>query len=348
MVYLDYAANSITDRDVLDVFYDSTLKYYANPNSNNRLGNSTRMELDKATFNIAKMLNVLPEEIIYTSGATESNNLAIKGICERYKSFGKHIIVSTLEHNSVIDSAADMINSGFEVDISPVNKDGLVDIEQLKNMIRDDTILISITSVDSELGIRQNIEKISELLKDYPNIYFHTDSSQSFGKVNIDYKNVDLKKIMSGGKSTTIYRSGTPDIAGVLALEKAIEISLNNLDVRLEYVTKLNEEVNNFLANYDNVIINSNCYSIPHIINFSIKGVKSNEFCDKLGDYEVYISTKTSCCPIEIPSKLVYAMTKDKALASTSLRLSLSHLTTEEDIEEFKIVFDKCYKELNI
>lgn len=373
MIYLDYAANSPVEEEVLNVYYETTKKYFANPNSVHKLGLEAKELLDKSTNNIAKNLNVLPEEIIYTSGATESNNLAVKGICERYKAFGKHILVSSLEHNSIIASATTMQEKGFEVDLIPVNKDGIISVDEIKKLIRDDTILVCVTSIDSEIGIRQPIEEIGKFLKNYSNCYFHTDATQAIGKVDIDLKDVDLatitphkfsglngfgmlikkkhvglKPLINGGRSTTIYRSGTPVLANVVALDKALDIALKNREERYNYVNKFYKIIIEKLKNYDRVIINNTKNSIPFTINFSIKGIKSLDFVKKLEEYDIYVSTKTSCCPSESPSKMVYALTKDKNLASSSVRISLSHLTKEEEINEFLKVFDKCYKELCI
>ena len=370
MVYLDYAAATPIEKDVIDVFYDTSIKYFANPNSIYKLGLDAKKMIEKETKNIADKLNILSDEIIYVSGATEANNLAIKGICDRYKSFGKHIIISSLEHTSVVASASILQENGFEIDTINVNSDGLIDINELKNLIREDTILVSITSIDSELGIRQPIEEIAKVLKEYPNIHFHTDASQAIGKVDIDLSDVDLitiaphkfygisdiallikkkktelRPIINGGRSTTVYRSGTPNLPSIVALSKSIEIALSKKDERYKYIEKINKEVKDFLSSYKEVEINSTSNSIIHIINFSINGVNSNDFSKKLEEYEVYISPKTTCCPPNSPSKLVYALTHDKKRSTTSLRLSLSHLTTNSEIAEFKKVFDKCYKE---
>ena len=371
MVYLDYAANSPVDIEVLDYYYSITKKYFANPNSNHKLGKNAKELIDKATKNIASKLGVDKDEIIYTSGATESNNLAIKGVCERYKNFGKHIIVSGLEHNSIIASATVLQEAGFEVDVLDITEDGIIDMENLKELLRPDTILVSICSVDSELGIRQPIEEIARIVKTNPHTVFHTDATQAIGKVNIDFSNVDLitlaphkfyglngfgllikkkdislKPQMSGGKSTTVYRSGTPELSNILALNKALDIAISMQDERYKYVLNLNKEVKEFLKRYKSVHINSTENSIPFTINFSIKGIKSDDFASKLEKKDIYISTKTSCCPVGTPSKLVFALTHDKQLASTSLRLSLSHLTTNEDLNEFYKAFDECIKEV--
>ena len=369
MIYLDYAASTPVNEEVLSTYNKLTKEYYANPNSNHKLGKKSKELIDKYTEDIALKLGVLPEELIYTSGATESNNLAIKGVCERYKSFGKHILISALEHNSIVASAVKMQSLGFEVEVIPVRNDGLIDIESLKKMIRKDTILVSVCSVDSEIGLVQPISKIKEVLKDYPNCLLHTDATQGFGKINLDLtipdlvtlaphkfygltgmgllikrKEIGLVPQIDGGKSTTIYRAGTPELPSIGALDKAIEIALKNIDSNYNYVEKLNVIIKDKLRQYKNVIINNRDNSLPFTINFSIKNVKSLKVVESLEDKEIYVSAKTSCCPIESPSKLVYALTKDKQIASTAIRVSLAHLTKLEEVEVFLQEFDSIYK----
>lgn len=370
MIYLDYAAGTPVNDEVLEIYNKLTKEYYANPNSNHKLGKKSKELIDEYTKDIASKLGVLPEELIYTSGATEANNLAIKGVCERYKSFGKHILISALEHNSIVASAVKMQAAGFEVEVVPVRNDGLIDIEALKKMVRDDTILVSICSVDSEMGLVQPIAKIKEVLKNYPHCLLHTDATQGFGKINLDLtipdlvtlaphkfygltgmgllikrKEIGLVPQMDGGKSTTIYRAGTPELPSIGALDKAIELALKNIDNNYNYVKKLNVLIKEKLNQYKNVIINSRDNSLPFTINFSIKNVKSLKVVESLEDREIYVSAKTSCCPVESPSKLVYALTKDKQIASTAIRVSLSHLTKQEEVEGFLKVFDDIYKE---
>lgn len=370
MVYLDYAAATPIDNEVLDTYYEISKKYYANPNSSHKMGLEAKELIKECTNNIANTLNVLPEEIIYTSGATESNNLVIKGICERYKNRGKHILISALEHNSIVSAVTSMSEKGFEVEIIPVTKEGIVDIEALKDMLRKDTILVSICTVDSEIGLKQPLNEISKVLKEYPNTIFHTDASQAVGKVDIDYslvdlatitphkfygptgigilvkkKNIDLKPQIEGGKSTTIYRSGTPSLPLIAASSKAISLAINNQNNRNNHIKELSNIVKDTLSKYNNVYINNTNDSIPHTINFSIKGIPALEVQRKLEEHNIYLSTKTSCCPIETPSKLVYALTKDKSLSSSSLRLSISHLTTKEEIDIFLQAFNSIYKE---
>ena len=371
LIYLDNVAASFVEDEVLDIFYNTTKKYYANPNSIHKLGREENKMISDSTLRIANMLKVLKDEIIYTSGATESNNLAIKGLCLSYKNYGKHILISSLEHNSITSSVVSLERLGFEVEVIPVTDKGIVDIESLKNMLRDDTILVSVTSVDSELALRQPIEEIASILKDYPNCHFHTDATQSIGKVTIDYSNVDLitinphkfhgldnfgilvkKKnvrltpLIEGGKSTTIYRAGTPSLANVLALEKALELALTNQEARYNYLKELGDMIKSHLSEYKNVSINSRENSLPSIINFSLIGEKALTILDKFEEHNIILSAKTSCCPITTPSKLVYALTKDKQKASSSIRVSLSYKTTKEEVEEFMKVFDLIYKEI--
>ena len=370
MIYLDYAAATPVDKEVLSRYIEVTNKYFANPNSSHQLGQEANNIIQEATKKIASSLKIDPDEIIYTSGASESNNLAIKGIAERYKNFGRHILISSLEHNSIVSSATRLQEQGFEVELLPINQEGLIDLNILKSKIREDTILVSICTVDSEIGLKQPIEEIGKILKNYPNCHFHTDATQAMGKISIDLQNIDLltfaphkfygltgigvlikKKNTSlrpqidGGKSSTVYRSGTPETANIAALETALSISLATRKERYRIVEELYNTLKEKLLTYPKVTINNTKNSIPYTLNFSIKGVKAIEVQQQLEKNKIYVSTKTSCCPIATPSKLVYALTKDKNKASSSIRVSLSHLTTKKEIEIFISIFDKIYKE---
>ncbi len=370
MIYLDYAANTPIEKEVLDTYYQATMYYFANPNANHSLGLQAKDIIDQITKKISEQLHVLPEEIIYTSGASEANNLAIKGILERYKHRGKHILISPLEHNSILSSLTKMQELGFVVEMLPLKKNGQVDVAQIKSLLKEDTILVSVCSVDSELGIRQPIEEIGKVLKDYKYCFFHSDASQAIGKVAIDYQNVDLvtvaphkfygmlgtgilikkknvglKTQIDGGKSTTVFRSGTPELAHIVSIEKALEIAFSKQQERIEYVKKLNHKIVDKLKEYSQVLLNHTECSLPHVINISLKGIKATKFAELLDHQGVCISTKTSCCPVETPSKMIYALYHDRGRALSSFRISLSHLTTEKEIDEFLAIFSQCYKE---
>lgn len=373
-IYLDYASNTPVDKDVLNTFNEITLKYFANPNSTHILGKVTNEKIQKTTENIIKELSKkanLDEnmEIIYTSGSSESNNLAIKGIAKSYKENGKHIISTFLEHSSVSSPLTYLKEQGYEIDIVNITNEGKVDLEHLKSLIRKDTILVSICYVDSEVGIVQPIEEIAKIVKEYPNCFFHVDCTQAIGKINIDLKNIDLisfaphkfyglngfgaliknkeivlEPLINGGASTTIYRSGTPVIGQICALEKALEISFNNLEEREKYVKNINKKLRENLSKYKDVKINTFSDENPFILNISVNGVKATEFKNKLEEYGVCISIKSACTITITPSRIVMAMTHDRKRALASFRISLSHLVKESEINKFLEIFDKCYK----
>ena len=192
MIYLDYAANTPVNDAVLETFCEIAKKYIANPNSYYLLGTGANQRLSESTKQIASLLGVNEDEIIYTSGASESNNLAIKGVASKYKKYGKHIITTFLEHSSVTGAIGALQNEGYEVDYVDILENGLVDLEHLKELIRDDTILVSICYVDSEIGIKQDIEKIAKLLNSYNHCFFHVDATQAVGKIPVCATNVDL------------------------------------------------------------------------------------------------------------------------------------------------------------
>lgn len=373
MIYLDYSATTPVDKRVLDTFNKVCLEFPGNSNSLHSLGVRSKELEDYATHEIAKMLKVKPSEIIYTSGASESNNLAIKGICLKYQNRGKHIITTFLEHSSVIGPLNYLTNMGFEVDFVKITDDGIVDLEHLKSLIRNDTILVSISMVDSEIGLKQPIQEIAKIIEEYPKCYFHVDCTQAFGKIPVDLTGVDLasmsahkiyglkgigmlikkeniniEPIIHGGKSTTVFRSGTPALPLIVSLMKALKLILPNVDDNYVYISKLNKKICNKLKTYDKVNINSTKNSIATTINFSLRNIKPETFVHALDENEIYISTKSACSSSDSMSNSVYAVTKDKELSNTSLRISLSYMTTELEVDKFLEVFDECYKKLEM
>lgn len=371
MIYLDYSATTPVDEEVLKVFNKVCLEYPGNSNSLHSLGIKSKELEDYATEKIAKLLKVKPSEIIYTSGSSESNNTAIKGVCNKYKNRGNHIITTNLEHSSVIAPLNYLTKQGFIVDYVKIKDNGLVDIENLKELLTDETILVSISIVDSEIGLRQNINEIGKLLKEYPKCIFHVDCTQGIGKINIDFTNIDLASISAhkfyglkgigllikkenivieplihGGKSTTIYRSGTPPLPLIVSLMKALELIIPNIDKNYEYITKLNNIIKDKLSTYELVHINSTENSIPHILNFSLLKIKPETFIHALEEYNIFISTKSACSKSNTISSSVYALTKNEELSYQTLRISLSYLTTLEEVNKFLEVFDICYKRL--
>lgn len=372
MIYLDYSATTPVDKRVLDSFNKACLDYPGNANSIHSLGVKSNALINAATKQISEILGVLPSEIIYTSGSSESNNLAIKGICEKYQNRGKHIITTKYEHSSIYGPISYLQRHGFEVDFVESDELGRVDLDSLKKLIREDTILVSITSVNSEIGIMNPIEEIANILKEYPKIFFHVDMTQSIGKYKIDLKNIDLismsahkifglkgigmlikkekimlEPIIHGGKSTTVFRSGTPALPLIVSLSKALRLIYENIDENYQKVKRLNLILREKLQTIPNIYINSNEVCSPYVLNISAVGVKPETMVHALEEHEIYISTQTACSSNDTLSKAVLELTKDIDRASTSLRISLSYLTTEEEIETFLKVFEECFNKLS-
>ena len=366
MIYLDYSATSPVDEEVLESFVKSS-KFFANPNSLHKLGLEAKNLIDASTSQISNLLGVKKEEIIYTSGASESNNMVIKGI-EEYKNRGRTIITTNLEHSSINEPLKYLEKKGFIIKYAPLTN-GIVDINELEKML-DDTVLVTISMVNSETGIRQPIEKIGKMLKKYPKILFHTDITQAAGKIKFDlsdidfasfsahkffgikgigclYKkqNINITPLIHGGKSTTIYRSGTPATSLIVSMAKALRLSYENMDSDLIKIKELNIYLKVKLSTYEKIIININEYSIDQIVNFSVLGVKPETFMHSLEEDGVYISTQSACSSGEY-SRAVLALTNDIKRASSSLRVSISRKTTKEEIDQFLKAFDKSYKNL--
>jgi len=246
-----------------------------------------------------------------------------------------------------------------------------VDLEDLKNKMRDDTILVSINLVNSEIGIKQPMNEIIKIVKKYPKCFLHSDMTQAIGKIECNLENVDLvsfsahkffgikgigvlikkekvllEPLIHGGKSTTIFRSGTPALPLIVSLSKALRLATDEIDLKYNKILELNKYLKEKLLVYDKVKINSNEYSIPHILNISVIGVKPETMLHALENYDIYISTQSACSSSNTSSKAVLALTHDEERASSSIRISIAHSTTKEEIDYFVECFDKCYKDL--
>ena len=372
IIYLDYSATTPANKEVVDTFSKVSLDYIGNPNSLHKLGLESKKLMDASVKQVASLLNVKDDEVIFTSGASESNNLAIFGTINRYPNRGKHIITTKLEHSSVLECMNYLEKSGYIIDYVNVLDNGLVDLEDLENKLSKDTVLVSICQVNSEVGILQDVNKIGEIVKKYPTTIFHVDGTQAVGKISVDLKNIDLysfsshkfyglkgcgvliKKdnieidpIIHGGKSQSNYRSGTPALPLIVSTSKALRLALEDLDKKYDYVKKLNVLLRDKLSKLDSVVINSKDSSIPHILNISIPGVKPETMLHALEEENIFISTKTACSKDNSDSLTLTTLGYDHSIAGHSLRISLSYLTTVDEINKFVEVLDKKIKELN-
>jgi cysteine desulfurase len=342
-----------------------------NPNSIHSLGVKSKVLLNSATRQICDLLNIQENELIYTSGATESNNMAIKGVAFSYANKGKHIIVSKLEHPSIYKICEYLETLGYEISYVNNDREGLVDFEDLRNKIREDTILVSICAVNSEVGIRQPLKTLKQIIKkENPNTIFHSDITQAIGKVAVNLYDVDMasmsghkifgpkgigflyKKdnvkmipLIHGSGKFGDLRGGTPPLPLIVALSKAIRIALTDLEKREEHVALLNEKICKDLEKYSDIVINKTKYSIPHILNISLLNIKPETFIHAMEEDEVYISTNTACSSVDLSSS-VMAIYEDKKRATSTIRISLSYVTTNEEISKFLNLFKTEYKNL--
>lgn len=372
MIYLDYSATTPVSYDVLESYNKATKDYMGNANSIHALGVKSKVLLNSATRQICELFNIKEEELTFTSGATESNNMALKGVALAYKSKGKHIVVSKLEHPSIYKICEFLENEGYEISYVNNDKDGLIDLDDLKNKVREDTILVSICAVNSEVGIRQPLKTLRQIIKkENPNTIFHSDVTQAIGKVQLCLHDVDMASmsghkifgpkgigflyknskvrivpLIHGSGKFNELRSGTPPLPLIVALSKACRIALKDLDKREAFVLKLNERICEELKKYDGVILNKTKYSIPHILNISFKDIKSETFIHAMEDDEIYLSTNTACSSGDL-STSVMAIFDDKKRAMSTIRISLSYVTTNEEITKFLNLFKIKYEYLD-
>lgn len=371
MIYLDYSATTPVDEGVLDSYVKVTRDYFGNANSIHTLGVRSKELLMQATNQIADIFNCHPKELIFTSGASESNTTAIKGVAFKYASRGKHIITSKLEHKSVLEVMGFLSSIGYEVSFVNILPNGQIDLKDLESLIRDDTILVSICAVNSETGFKQPLKTIRQIInKKNPNVIFHSDLTQALGKtkfylsdldlasfsshkiyapkgIGILYKRRDLQidTLIYGTTENCPFRGGTPALPLIVAFSKAIRLMNDNFNKNVKKCEKLKSELLKGLSKYP-IQINSNDLCVPQIVNFSLLKIKSETFVHALEKYEVYVSTTTACSSLEESVVLKTISNGNKDVSTTSIRVSLSHLTSMEDIHDFLNIFDKVWNEL--
>lgn len=371
MIYLDYSANTPAAAPVLKRFAEVESNFMGNPNSRHCAGEASLCEMNRVTNSIAALLGVHPSEIIYTSGASEANNLAIKGIARASRHIGKHIISTALEHSSVSGCLTYLQEQGYEIDLIDIQCDGKISLEHLKELMRNDTILVAVCAVDSELGTVQPIREIAQMVKSFPRCCLHVDATQAVGKTNLFLEGIDTLSLSShkfyglngcgllfkkqelmiepqihGGSSTTLYRSGTPTLALAASTEMALRLAFTEQAANIEAVRRHNTFLRQALTMYSDVRINSPQNAVPHILNLSVKGIRGRNFQTALSQHGVCVSVKSACSVENTPSRAVFAVSKDRKNALDSWRISLSHLTTQEELESFVNIFELCRKEL--
>ncbi len=372
MIYLDYSATTPVDISVFDTLSTVTKNFIGNANSIHSLGQKSSTLLESATKQIADIFGVNPSEIVYTSGATEANNMALIGTALANHKKGKHIIVSKLEHPSIYAICDYLKTMGFEISYVNNDKEGLIDFDDLKEKVREDTILVSICAVNSEIGVRQPLKMIRQIIKkENMGTIFHSDMTQAIGKVSVNMHDVDLASmsghkifgpkgigflykssmvkitplIYGSGKSNDL-KPGTPPLPLIAALSKAIRLANDGLEKKERFVSLLNDKITSSLSKYPNIIINKTKYSIPQILNVSVMDVMPEVMVHALDKHEIYVSTNTACSSGDI-SNSVIAIYNDINRAKHTLRISLSYVTTTEEVNRFLEIFKEEYENLS-
>ena len=372
MIYLDYSATTPVSFEVLDTFNRTTKDFIGNPNSLHKLGVKSLDLITSATKQIADICNVMPREITYTYSATEANNLALIGVMLANHHQGKHLITSKLEHPSIYKICDYLTSIGFEVSYVDNDQDGLIDFDHLKKLVRDDTVLVSICSVNSETGVRQPLKMIRQIIKkENNNTLLHSDFTQAIGKVPVNFNDVDLaslsghkffcpkgigmlyrndkvkiKPLIYGSGKTNELHPGTPSVALIASFAKALRIALTDIEKRERFVTRLNEKLVKEFSIHKDIQINQTKYSIPHILNISLNNIKPETFIHALEEKDIYVGTNTACASGDL-STSVMAIYNDKKRATSTIRISISHLTTSDEINQFINVFNVVYQDLN-
>lgn len=370
MIYFDNASTTIPSKEVLEEFISCASNSFANPSSLHYLGMKNENEISRIKTEILNLLklNVSQYDVIFTSGATESNNLAIFGACRQYKNRGNHIITTKIEHESVLNPFKELEKEGFKVTYLDVDEDGKINIDYLKSLITKETIFISVMGVNNEVGNILNIEEIKEVIKTYPKIIFHSDLAQSIGKVKQDYrvldlmtlsshkihglkgvgclikkKNIVLKPLIYGGEQQNNIRSGTIDFPNIVGFKVALKDAITNFNKHLVNVKKVYVFLYESLKTIDSIEINSKMSWCPYILSVSLKNKKASVVTEGLSNKEIYVNGVSACnSKKNEPSYVLKAFNKDDTLAFNPIRISLSYLNTVEEakvfIEEFKSI----------
>jgi cysteine desulfurase len=358
MIYLDYSATTPPDPAVLASFTETAWRFPGNENSSHQLGMEAKKQSEEAADTILRRLGAWEHQVIFTSGATEANNLAIKGVAQKKRHLGTHVITTPYEHASVIASFGSLQRDGFEVEFVETLPDGTVNLDSLKALLRPETILVSVGAVHGEIGIRQPLEPIRDLLKSHPFVTFHSDLTQALGKIPVPVDAIDLVSFsahkiyglkgigallrrksvmiepqMHGGHSTTEYRSGTPATPLHVSLATALKLALDRQEDQLRHVFGLNVYLRERLAAFPEISINSPISAIPHILNISVLPIPAESMRDRLNSRGICVSTQTACHAGGGRSEAVFRLTQDEQRARTSLRISLSRLTTHAEID---------------
>lgn len=378
MIYFDNSATTKPYPEALATYTEVATRIWGNPSSLHNLGSQATRILEASRKQIAELIGKKAEEIYFTSGGTEGDNWVLKGVAFEKAPYGKHIIVSDIEHPAIKESAAWLKTQGFEVDYAPVDARGFVKVDELARLLRPDTTLVSVMAVNNEIGSIQPIHDIAALLEDRPTISFHVDAVQALAKVatevylpeRVDFATFSSHKfhglrgvgfvyikegkkitpLLTGGGQEKEMRSTTENVAGIAATAKALRLAMENQEAFASKTQQMKEVIRKELANYPDVtIFSGEDHFAPHILTFGIKGVRGEVVVHAFEEFDIYIST-TSACSSKAgkPAGTLIAMEVDKSIAQTAVRLSLDFENDMSQVEQFltkfKLIYEKTRK----
>ena len=375
MIYFDNSATTKPYPESLATYTEVATRIWGNPSSLHNLGSQATRILEASRKQIAELIGKKADEIYFTSGGTEGDNWILKGVAFEKAPYGKHIIVSDIEHPAIKESAAWLKTQGFEVDYVPVDARGFVKVDALASLLRPDTTLVSIMAVNNEIGSIQPIHEIAALLEDRPTISFHVDAVQALAKVEtkvylperVDFATFSSHKfhglrgvgfvyikegkkitpLLTGGGQEKEMRSTTENVAGIAATAKALRLAMENQEVFASKTQQMKEVIRKELANYPDVtVFSGEDHFAPHILTFGIKGVRGEVVVHAFEEFDIYIST-TSACSSKAgkPAGTLIAMGVDKSIAQTAVRLSLDTENDMSQVEQFLTKFKLIYEQ---
>lgn len=374
MIYFDNSATTKPYPEVLATYTEVATRIWGNPSSLHNLGSQATRILEASRKQIAELIGKKAEEIYFTSGGTEGDNWVLKGVAFEKAPYGKHIIVSDIEHPAIKESAAWLKTQGFEVDYAPVDARGFVKVDELARLLRPDTTLVSVMAVNNEIGSIQPIHDIAALLEDRPTISFHVDAVQALAKVatevylpeRVDFATFSSHKfhglrgvgfvyikegkkitpLLTGGGQEKEMRSTTENVAGIAATAKALRLAMENQEVFASKTQQMKEVIRKELVNYPDVtIFSGEDHFAPHILTFGIKGVRGEVVVHAFEEFDIYISTTSACSSrAGKPAGTLIAMGVDKSIAQTAVRLSLDFENDMSQVEQFLTMFKLIYE----
>ena len=375
MIYFDNSATTKPYPEALATYTEVATRIWGNPSSLHNLGSQATRILEASRKQIAELIGKKAEEIYFTSGGTEGDNWILKGVAFEKAPYGKHIIVSDIEHPAIKESAAWLKTQGFEVDYAPVDARGFVKVDALAKLLRPDTTLVSVMAVNNEIGSIQPIHDIAALLEDRPTVSFHVDAVQALAKVatevylpeRVDFATFSSHKfhglrgvgfvyikegkkitpLLTGGGQEKEMRSTTENVAGIAATAKALRLAMENQEAFASKTQQMKEVIRKELANYPDVtVFSGEDHFAPHILTFGIKGVRGEVVVHAFEEFDIYIST-TSACSSKAgkPAGTLIAMGVDKSIAQTAVRLSLDIENDMSQVEQFLTKFKLIYEQ---